>query len=308
MSACGSCQGQQIVTWSTWRTNCTDSVVSIRSYPRSISTATSVPAWAYLDVVTQDRFNATLAQQAATLPESTAISSQGSTSSTLPSSSDTSTSTPSSPVTSDTPASSKHNNTPAIVGGAVGGIVGLGLIICLIIFLFKRNAKKTKKVAPSAEFTKVMPPGSPMPANFDPAAVGFRSRTASPLSNGLHDSHSGYGMSQTNHTNGSGVIAFQGSPWSPPPVGHTPAPSGGAYSSAYTPPPPGMGRNHLNYTPPPGSIMSSGTPSVHQYSQSYSGSVNYNPTPVYQSMNPYGGTTSGSNPSYTTRNTNVPEI
>jgi hypothetical protein len=101
--------------------------------------------------------------------------------------------------------------------------MGLGLIICLAIFLMKRQSTKFKYLPPSAEFSEVMPPGSPVPYNIDPAALGFRSRTNSPLKNGLRSDHSReapniqqVGMG---HNNGVGA-GYGGTPWSPPPVNH----------------------------------------------------------------------------------------
>ncbi|PVF97711.1 hypothetical protein CPB86DRAFT_797870 [Serendipita vermifera] len=177
------------------------------SRANQLSQSISVPAWAYLDVVAQDRFNSTLARQAASLPESTAISPQTSISSTPPTSSS---------VISEAPAAPKFNNTPAIVGGVFGVVVGFGLIVYIITRLLKRSSNKTKRVGSSAEYTKVMPAESPMPVDSGPEAVGFQGRTASPLRNDLYESHS-----------------FQATPWTPP-VGHTPVSSGTTHSSAYT--------------------------------------------------------------------------
>ena len=60
------------------------------------------------------------------------------------------------------------NNTPAIVGGVVGGLVALGLIAALIIFLVLRSKQKTQKYNSSFQLTNPSvihsmspPPGSP---------------------------------------------------------------------------------------------------------------------------------------------------
>jgi len=214
-------------SWSTWRGNCADSITSIASYPRAIPGATAVPAWAYINVVAEDRFNATEALALAGGAESSAggsTSTPASTSSPPASSTSSSTSNSTSPVPTDSGGTTQSNtNTGAIVGGTVGGVVGLGLIICLAIFLMKRQSTKSKHLAPSAEFSRVIPPGSPVPHNFDPAAVGFRSRTNSPLKDGLSSDHSReapniqqVGMG---HHNGAGT-GYGGSPWSPPPASH----------------------------------------------------------------------------------------
>lgn len=248
-------------SWSSWRSNCTESLTSISSYPRPLSAGTAVPAWAYLDVVTADRFIAEAAQDNLGLPESLAGGATPTSNGTTPSQTQSQTAT-------NTPSSSKSDNLPAIVGGAVGGAVGLGLIIVLIIYLMKRKSGKSK-VPPSAEFSKVLPPGTPLPMGFDTHAVGFRTRTASPTSNGLlNEANPAYNQNNMNALYPDRPISYMNgtnsppppqppvppfaAPWSPPPVGHTPAPNAAGYS--YTPPPPEM---HADvYTPPPGSLGS----------------------------------------------------
>ncbi|KIM86820.1 hypothetical protein PILCRDRAFT_317299 [Piloderma croceum F 1598] len=60
MSACAVCQNRNIETWSTWDVNC--SQVYLMQFPNQVPSATSIPAWAYLDVVTNDTFSAAVAQ------------------------------------------------------------------------------------------------------------------------------------------------------------------------------------------------------------------------------------------------------
>ncbi|CCA70038.1 hypothetical protein PIIN_03978 [Serendipita indica DSM 11827] len=238
------------------------------AYPREVPSGTAIPAWAFLNITVLDRFTAGAAQALVGQPDLTigtpqsTISSSQTTSSGSPTTQpSSSSSTESSTPTSSQPQPSSKDDTPAIVGGVVGGVVGLGLIVCLFIFLMKHNQTiKAKKRAPSAEFTKMMPPGSPVPANFDTAAVGFRSGTTSPLmGHGLNDSSgSGYPMGNVYHSNTTVGASLGGSPWSPPPVGHTPAPNAAPYPNVFTPAPQSVSPrlNHLNYTPPPGSMMS----------------------------------------------------
>lgn len=251
-----------IFRWSTWIANCSSDLVSVASYPLAISPATAVPAWAYIDITESDQFIATVASAALDSPESTAGGPSSTTSASTTTSSSTETASESS-----APSTSSNDNTGVIVGSVVGGVVGLGLIACLILFLLKRTSLGNhKKSAPSAEFAKYIPPGGQVPSNFDPAAVGFRSRTASPLNNGLNtDPTGGYGVQDmrhaaTNQGNGNGMVSF-GAPWSPPPVGLTPAPNSGPYAPIYTPPPPEMARANV-YTPPPG-VMNSAYVSFH---------------------------------------------
>ena len=72
------------------------------------------------------------------------------------------------PVQSSSGKSGTTNNTPAIVGGVVGGVVAIGLIAALIIFLMLRSRQKTQKynssfqlTNPSIIHTASPPPGSP---------------------------------------------------------------------------------------------------------------------------------------------------
>ncbi|KAG8799585.1 hypothetical protein FRC16_004787 [Serendipita sp. 398] len=303
MSACGSCQMQQIVRWSIWRQNCPSSLVTVSSYPLQIPSGTAVPAWAYLNVTYLDRFDAAAAQSVLTEPDvtsdlsSTPTSSSSSDPTTTPASTTSNTTTPSASETSPVPDSpSGKNNIPAIVGGTVGGVVGLGLIACLVLYLMKRDSRK---VPASAEFSKVIPPGSPVPASFDPAVVGFRSHTTSPVNHGLLNNAGGpYVIPNQPHQHQNSVpVAPYAAPWSPPPATYTPAPNAGYYSNIHTP----NINQQLNYTPLPGHTGS--PPPMQQYSHSHSASMGHTPSP-YQGMPPYGPGASG-NPSFAT---GTPEI
>lgn len=118
-------------------------------YPNSIGLDTAVPGWAYLDVVTGDKFDPASAQQAVNLPEST-VGSEASTFSSTPSSStsfETSTLAPEGP-------NNKSNNTPAIIGGAVGGLFGLSIIVLLILYYLKQGSSKRVKAQFSLPTTR----------------------------------------------------------------------------------------------------------------------------------------------------------
>ncbi|KAG8824684.1 hypothetical protein FRC17_009039 [Serendipita sp. 399] len=301
MSACGSCQSQQIVPWSSWRRNCPSSLVTIANYPLEIPSGTVVPAWAYLNVTALDRFDAAAAQAVIDEPESSSgsIPSSTSSSSSFTSSSSSATSSTSSPsqtvASSDSP--SDKNNIPAIVGGTVGGVVGLGLVACLILFLFKRNSNK---VPASAEFSKVIPPGSPVPVTFDPAAVGFRSHTTSPTHGLLNNPGGPYVIPSPPHQRQNSIPVPYAAPWSPPPATHTPAPNTGFYSTAQT----SHFNQNLSYTPLPGTT---GSPPMQQYPSSHSGSMGHTPSP-YQGMPLYASGANG-NSSFATHGTGgAPEI
>lgn len=114
-------------------------MVEVR-HPNRISSDTAVPAWAYLDVVTGDKFDPASAQQAVNLPEST-VGNEASAFSSTPSSStsfETPTLAPGGP-------NNQSNHTPAIVGGTVGGLFGLSIIVLLILYYLKQGSSKRVK-------------------------------------------------------------------------------------------------------------------------------------------------------------------
>ncbi|KAJ3895712.1 hypothetical protein GG344DRAFT_72898 [Lentinula edodes] len=112
--------------------------VRIFSFPKPIPDGLRVPAYAYLDVETQDTFDANAAMQDANATESTALPSTTSTTSSTQSSvtvSQTSSAPASASSTSSTSESLTAPNDPrsnAIGGGVVGGILGLALLLLLI--------------------------------------------------------------------------------------------------------------------------------------------------------------------------------
>ncbi|TCD71046.1 hypothetical protein EIP91_000545 [Steccherinum ochraceum] len=160
MQACSLCQGASYSSWSVWVDSCGFDVRHEGEYPRPIPNSTSIPHWAYLDVITFDTFNITLARADSMqdLPESTAISS---TTATSPSSSSASapasTNTSSSPPSTNGPAavpSGSHVETASIVGGVVGGIGGAA-ILCAAAFLVRSylRQKGRAQVAPVPALT-----------------------------------------------------------------------------------------------------------------------------------------------------------
>ncbi|KAJ4497937.1 hypothetical protein C8R41DRAFT_916962 [Lentinula lateritia] len=135
MSACALCQNGTTITWSEWITNCAPIYTT---FPKPIPDGLRVPAYAYLDVETQDTFDANAAMQDANATESTALPSTTSTTSSTQSSvtvSQTSSAPASVSSTSSTSESLTAPNDPrsnAIGGGVVGGILGLALLLLLI--------------------------------------------------------------------------------------------------------------------------------------------------------------------------------
>ncbi|OJA15784.1 hypothetical protein AZE42_10337 [Rhizopogon vesiculosus] len=63
LGACGTCQNNTVETWSVWNFNCSASLTHLSVYPLNIPNGTAIPHWAYLDVVTNDMFNAAAAQR-----------------------------------------------------------------------------------------------------------------------------------------------------------------------------------------------------------------------------------------------------
>jgi len=180
VSACGLCQGDIFISWSDWSTNCSTVYPSV--YPEPISSGTSIPAWAYLDVVKSNNFNVTEAQADDTQPASSVSASQkptgtvsSTTASTTASTASEISSTPTlagnggGPTTTTTSnGTSNNSNTGAIAGGAVGGVVGLGIIAGVLAFFLMRN-RRTKS-APSAEYNTGYygGPASDAPLNTPP--------------------------------------------------------------------------------------------------------------------------------------------
>ncbi|KAI0773759.1 hypothetical protein C8Q74DRAFT_779488 [Fomes fomentarius] len=174
LTACERCQFAPDVSlhalpWSGWSENCTST--SLMTYPLTIPGGTAVPAWAFQDVTTNDRFDVADAEAEALqdLPDTTASVLPSSTSApptstlvtfispsstSLTSTDSDSSSTSSAPTSASTgsgaaPAgaggagagagSTKNNNLGAIVGGVVGGVIGLLLVGVLVFYLLLRQ-------------------------------------------------------------------------------------------------------------------------------------------------------------------------
>ncbi|KAI0694604.1 hypothetical protein BC835DRAFT_999872 [Cytidiella melzeri] len=164
IGACAGCQDRDNLPWSAWDTNCTAVYIGWPS-DVPIPPGTSIPSWAFIDVVEPDAFNATAAKAiAATDPaeSSPAVAPPTSSSSSfIPSASaGASNNAPASPTgsstgnTSSSSSSHKSSNVGAIVGGVVGGLGGAA-ILCGIAAYFmirqrKKNAAKTDASAPFA--------------------------------------------------------------------------------------------------------------------------------------------------------------
>ncbi|EUC56217.1 transmembrane protein, putative [Rhizoctonia solani AG-3 Rhs1AP] len=127
VSACTLCQRELPSNWALWKETCPASMTNIGRYPAPIPAEVTVPSWAYYDFTTSGIFNPATASQLFG-PESSAIPVATNTRRPAPSSTSTETSNVS------------RSNTGAIVGGAVGGVLGLGLI-ALVAFVLTRKQK-----------------------------------------------------------------------------------------------------------------------------------------------------------------------
>ncbi|OCH94415.1 hypothetical protein OBBRIDRAFT_789333 [Obba rivulosa] len=172
LQACAACQDRSVQPWSTWETNCTNP--GIEEYPEAFSSGTSVPAWAYLNVVPEDTFDVTAAQNVAAenLPDATTgnltgqstslqpssassssvLRSTGAGSQSSPGASNTGSSSASSASQTNSPTtgndnatsgSSKKSNAGAIAGGVVGGIVGAALLGLGTFFLVRHSRARS---------------------------------------------------------------------------------------------------------------------------------------------------------------------
>ncbi|KAF8587080.1 hypothetical protein K439DRAFT_1631062 [Ramaria rubella] len=168
VAACGACQGAEVEFWSEWITNCSTSQVTVASFPQPLPQGVTVPAWAYLDVMTGNMWSATEAEnvEAEDLPDSSA-------SGPLPTSH---------PVTSNLPGTNSGGsklNIPAIAGGAAGGGVAL-ILIAVFIFIFIRRRNRRSRAALSkgaagvyGEKVNFPGPGSGYPSDPIPVSVPY---------------------------------------------------------------------------------------------------------------------------------------
>ena len=209
-------------------------------YPNNISSATAVPAWAYLDVVTADTFSPVNASRDVGSPESTV----GNYDTSKPSSTSSSISSTS---------TNQSNGTAIIIGVTVGGLIGLIITAVVIFYLVKRHKGRLSSAGTSAAPSM--------------AAAGLVSAPQHP-STLLSSAHSNSNQGQSEPSLPS-QFGHNGSPWSPPPPSSTPprtiSPMSAQsllsthnYASLWGRGEDGM--DHRNSTPVPGNVDSSESP------------------------------------------------
>jgi len=177
LGVCGLCQSDvpiqqdnSQVSWSAWITNCASSMVSVSKYPNNISSATAVPAWAYLDVVTTDNLNLGSATQAIYLPESTLGNNQ---------------------VPTSTPASNQAIGPPVIVGSTFAAVFGLVVIGGTIFCCMRVHRKRQEASAKAPAAAPFLPPPNISSEDNNP----HPGQVASPLPYAVFDPNQGSPMS-----------------------------------------------------------------------------------------------------------------
>lgn len=174
LSACAGCQGADWLTWGEWKTNCSTVYLV---YPNPIPSGTAVPNWAFQSLSDATSFNATEAQRAGDLPESTAPASPTSSLSSPTAGSSTSAAATSSSSSSNNGKS--KSNAGAIAGGVVGGLVFVGAV-AILAFLLVRSRRRRREIhrpsSPGLLDDNVIPrpflinrPSSPPPRFYNPS-------------------------------------------------------------------------------------------------------------------------------------------
>ncbi|KAF8872195.1 hypothetical protein BD779DRAFT_351145 [Infundibulicybe gibba] len=127
LSACAACQSGDILSWSTYTTNCTSP--SIQTFPSGIPPGTPVPHYAFQNVMLNDTFDVLTAEGDAGNPESTALP--------------TPTSAPQTPTSASLTLTSVHSTSPSPsakpqlsegkrIGFLFVALIGMSVFLCLL--------------------------------------------------------------------------------------------------------------------------------------------------------------------------------
>ena len=127
-------------------------MLTIVRYPKPIPVGTSIPVWAYQDVINSDIFNVTRAMAVADLhlPESSASPGPTGTETAVI----TYTTSPSS-IPQVSPSQEHPKHTGAIVGGVIAGVAGLVIVVAAILWRYRRRARrvvKPKEITPASTY------------------------------------------------------------------------------------------------------------------------------------------------------------
>ncbi|EIM87729.1 uncharacterized protein STEHIDRAFT_155105 [Stereum hirsutum FP-91666 SS1] len=149
LSACAGCQDCGWQDWATWRTNC-ENTPPAGNLGYDIPPGVAIPQWAFNDFTAKGTWDNASAIQTGDNPESSAISTSTTQTSTT---SDSTISSSSSATLSNTSSSSAPTNTSspspfnrssrtgAIAGGVVGGLVAVLIVAVLIACVLKKRRK-----------------------------------------------------------------------------------------------------------------------------------------------------------------------
>ncbi|KAI9446131.1 hypothetical protein H4582DRAFT_2052239 [Lactarius indigo] len=136
ISACGACQGESWIPYSTWSFNCTKATAG--NFPKPVPNVTRVPHWAYIDSSISGNWNISAAQLAGDSPE----------------------------VTGTASISAPHHSSNA--GPIAGGVIGAALIVGVIVWFSIRRRRARSAPHLDVQCGETEQPPSHPPKFYDP--------------------------------------------------------------------------------------------------------------------------------------------
>ncbi|KAG8217875.1 hypothetical protein J3R82DRAFT_6041 [Butyriboletus roseoflavus] len=191
------------ISWDGWSYNCTS--LSVGFFLPGIPPGTVVPAWAFQNMAEVGYiFNVTLAQSVGDNPESTGTHVQSTSSLAATSTLASASLTNSASASAQTSSSSSPNTT--VIAGAVGGVVGLALVVAIVILLRRKKPSQTLPTAPPApdlppDYTDSIPlfPQTERPKLYDPSDPSTFPSSVPPMTIMTESSNNDYDRT-TNHS------------------------------------------------------------------------------------------------------------
>ncbi|KAH9973121.1 hypothetical protein BGW80DRAFT_1252422 [Lactifluus volemus] len=162
LSACDACQGEAWISWSLYSQNCTTVYPASShtlSFPNPVPSGTRVPAWALIDITTENSWNSNQSYASGDTPEVAPGALIGSAASSAISGSTASIF--SSPTYTSPPSSSSgksSSNVGAIAGGVAGGVVAVSAAALLLFFFLRRRRPPVYDGAPPPLMGQVQSP------------------------------------------------------------------------------------------------------------------------------------------------------
>ncbi|KAF9032073.1 hypothetical protein BJ165DRAFT_861524 [Panaeolus papilionaceus] len=168
LSACAYCQDRGWITWPAQIEHCADTFSQM--LPMTVPGNTTIPPWAWADVVSQGAFDIAIAQTISTTPP------PGPTATPSDTSSSTSNASSSSSSISSTSTASTSKDTPVgpIVGGVIGGLAVLGIVAVVVAWIVTRSRRNAAAVGHTTAPSSIAPTSPPM------TAVGYNITTSLP--------------------------------------------------------------------------------------------------------------------------------